>query len=222
MTTTTEVSSNLLSTMNGTTSSTKASSTEEIRNQFLTLLISQMKNQDPMNPMDNAEVTSQMAQLSTVTGINDLNDTVNTLMGNVSSSQYYQASSMIGHGVLVAGDSLSLSDGASYFGVNLPVGADKLTVTIKDSAGNEIKKMSVSGVEAGVLPLSWDGLTDSGTTAADGNYKFEVSATVGSSTVDASALSYQQVLSVSNTSSGVKLNLSNLTSVGTADVVEIF
>jgi flagellar basal-body rod modification protein FlgD len=221
MTTTTQVSDTLLSTMNGTATTSKTSS-DEIRDQFLTLLISQMKNQDPLNPMDNAEVTSQMAQLSTVTGINDLNNTVESIIGNVQTGQYYQATNMIGHGVLVPGNSLTLNEGTAYFGVNVPVGADKLTITVKDASGNQVKQITLSDVEAGVLPLSWDGVTDSGTSSTDGSYKFEVSATVGNSTVDATALSYAQVVSVSNTSSGVKLNLSNLDSVGTSDIVEVF
>ena len=75
---------------------------------FLKLLVTQMKNQDPLNPMDNAEVTSQMAQLSTVTGIDKLNSTVEALSASMLASQSLSAVSMIGHPVLVAGTQIDL------------------------------------------------------------------------------------------------------------------
>ena len=93
----------LLDSVNGKKNST-ANSIDKAQDRFMTLLVTQMKNQDPLNPMDNAQVTSQMAQLSTVTGIDKLNNTLESLIGSVQTGQSYQASSMIGHNVLVAGN----------------------------------------------------------------------------------------------------------------------
>jgi flagellar basal-body rod modification protein FlgD len=218
----TTISTDLLNTMNTRTSSSSSSSASDVQDRFMTLLITQMKSQDPLNPMDNAQVTSQLAQLSTVTGIDKLNTTMESMISNVQSSQTYQASNMIGRYVLTKGDSLTLSENKSYLGVNLPVGADKVTVTIKDASGNQVRQLTLGKQEAGVLPLSWDGYKDDGSKATDGNYKFEVTATTANTSVTATPLSYDQVMSVSNSSSGIKLNLGKLDSIGIDDVVEVF
>ena len=211
----------LLDSVNGKTSTTK-DSVDTAQDRFMTLLITQMKNQDPLNPMDNAQVTSQMAQLSTVTGINKLNSTVESLMSNMQSGQSYQAANMIGHSVLVPGTAVSTTGTGDYFGVDLPIGADKLTVTIKDSAGTTVRTLNLGAQEAGSIPFKWDGFADDGSVAKTGKYKFEIAATTAGQTVSAEALNYAEVMSVSNSTSGVKLNLSNLASVSTTDVKEIF
>ena len=74
----------------------------------MTLLVTQLKNQDPLNPLDNAQVTSQLAQLSTVTGVNKLNTTLESLKASYQSSEALQAANMIGHGVLVEGNYVDL------------------------------------------------------------------------------------------------------------------
>ncbi len=226
MTTTVQSTSNtasqaLLDSVNGTKNNTKTN-VDATQDRFLKLLVTQMKNQDPLNPMDNAQVTSQMAQLSTVSGIDKLNTTMESLIGSVQSSQSYQASSMIGHNVLVTGNDVTTTGTGGYFGVDLPVGADKLTVTIKDTAGATIRTLTPGAQTAGTLPLNWDGFADDGSIAKSGSYKFEVAATVAGQSAAAEGLSYAKVMSVSNGASGIKLNLNNLASVSTSDVKEIF
>lgn len=211
----------LLDTVNG-TKKTNSSSVADVQDRFMTLLVTQMKNQDPLNPMDNAQVTSQMAQLSTVTGIDKLNDTMAALISSVQVGQSYQATSMIGHNVLVSGNTVSTEGAGGYFGVELPVGADKLSITIKDSAGNTVRNVELGAQSEGTLPLTWDGKTNDGSVAANGDYKIEVAATISGQAVEAASLGYAKVLSVSNMNGGIKLNLSNNSSVGTTDVKEIF
>lgn len=216
-----QVSQSLLDTVNG-KKSTTTDTVNEAQDRFMTLLVTQMKNQDPLNPMDNAQVTSQMAQLSTVTGINKLNDTVAGLISNINIGQTYQAANMIGHSVLVQGSQISHEKTGGYFGVNLPAGADSLTVNIKNGAGITVRTLNFGSQEAGANALNWDGYTDSGALAPTGNYTFEVSGKLGSSTATATPLSFAKVLSVSAENGGVKLNLSNNSTVGTTDVKEIF
>lgn len=217
---TNQVSTSLLNTMNGTTS-TATSSTQEAQDRFMTLLVTQMKNQDPLNPLDNAQVTSQLAQLSTVTGIDKLNTTVESLISNVQSSQALQATNMIGHNVLIAGSTTTLSNGAGLFGIDLPASATNVTVTIRDSAGNAVRTMGLGAVEAGTYPLQWDGKNDQGTAAANGTYKIEVSAKSAEQTVAATTLSMSQVAGVSNSTQGVQLKLSDATSIGLSDIKQI-
>ena len=192
------------------------------QDRFMKLLVEQMKNQDPLNPMDNAQVTSQMAQLSTVTGIDKLNKTLESLISSVQAGQAYQASSMIGHNVLVSGNDVSTSGEGGYFGVDLPSGADKLSIVIKSAAGATIRTVDMGNQDAGTIPLQWDGIADDGTVAKAGSYKFEVTATIGGNGVAADTLNYAKVMSISNSANGLKLNLSNLTAVNTSDVKEIY
>lgn len=214
-----QVSQDLLNTVN-TRSST--STTDETQDRFMTLLVTQMKNQDPLNPMDNAQVTSQMAQLNTVTGINKLNETMSSLIGSVQLGQSYQATSMIGRNVLVEGKTLTHTETGGYFGVNVPNGADSLSVAIKNGSGATIRTLTFGEQDAGVNALSWDGKMDDGTVAPSGDYTYEITAKTGDNTVKSTALSLAQVQSVTTSTSGAKLNLSNNTSVAIADIQEIF
>jgi flagellar basal-body rod modification protein FlgD len=213
----------LQSTVNSTTSSsTTTDSVSETEDRFMKLLIAQMQNQDPLNPLDNAEVTSQMAQLSTVTGITQLNTTLTSLQSSLTSNQTLQAADMIDHGVLVSGSAVTLSSSVGAMGVTLADAADTVTATISDSSGNVVKTISLGAQSAGTLSFTWDGSTDSGTTASDGNYTFSVEASNSGTSVTATTLSYGTVNSVSAGSSGVTLNVGNVGSVSVSDVVQIF
>lgn len=215
------VSADLLAAMNPAKESAK-STAAAAQDRFMTLLVTQMRNQDPLNPLDNAQVTSQLAQLSTVTGIDKLNTTLEALKGSFQSNQSLQAANMIGHGVLVPGSSLSLVDGKAILGVELTEPADSVQVDIKNAAGKVIHHIDLGSKEAGTLPLSWDGATDDGAAAADGKYSFEVSATRGGQKISgASALGFGLVSSVSSGAQGVKLNIPNLGAVNLSDIRQI-
>lgn len=190
-------------------SGSSTAKTETTEDRFLKLLVTQMKNQDPLNPMDNAEVTSQMAQLSTVTGIEKLNETLQSMSAAFASSQSLQAASMIGHGVMTAGSSLTLAGGAAFGGAELQQPVDNMIVTISDKAGNKLHSVNLGPQQAGVVPFQWDGSTDSGVAAADGEYVFKVEAAQSGNPVSAKTLSVGLVDSVSLGSQGVTLNLGN-------------
>ena len=91
--------------------STSASDANESQDRFLKLLVAQLNNQDPMNPMDNAQMTSQMAQINTVTGIQQVNETLKSMATQFSSLQVMQGTSMVGRDVLIEGNTLSPSAG---------------------------------------------------------------------------------------------------------------
>lgn len=219
--TTNEASASLLASVNG-TKNKNSDSINEAQDRFMTLLVTQMKNQDPLNPMDNAQVTSQLAQLSTVTGINKMNDSLEAFMANMQSSQALQASSLIGHEVLVEGNDVSFDGTNGYFGVELPTSTDALTITITDTAGNPIRKITLNNQDEGIIPLSWDGYGDDGTQVEAGNYQFSVSATIGGEAATATGLSLTQINSISSSSSGIKLNLNNADTVTSAELKQIF
>jgi flagellar basal-body rod modification protein FlgD len=214
-----DVSSSLLASLNG--AGTAAKTGDDPQDRFLKLLVTQMKNQDPLNPLDNAQVTSQLAQISTVSGIDKLNTTLQSMVSGLDASQSLSATSMIGRGVLVPGSTLQLANGKAQFGVDLLQPADKVTVTVLDGSGKAIHSVDLGPQQAGALGFQWDGATDSGAAAADGSYTFKVSATVAGKNVDAQGLSAGLVDSVTRGTQGVRLNLGTLGSAALADVKEI-
>jgi len=218
-----------MTTMNGTPSTTN--SIQSAQNQFMTLLTTQMKNQDPLNPMDNAQVTSQLAQLSTVTGINQVNASINAMNSNFQASQSLQAANMIGHGVLVPGNSVALttttnasgvSSTAGVLGLNLPQNITSGKVSITNAAGQVVKTIDLGSMSQGVQTVSWDGSTDAGGAAPAGTYSYSVTAASGASAVTPTKLEFGMVSSVSSGSQGVTLNLANLGAAAMSSVVQIF
>ncbi|HUL93793.1 MAG TPA: flagellar hook assembly protein FlgD [Burkholderiales bacterium] len=199
-------------------------SADELQQRFLTLLVTQMQNQDPLNPLDNSQVTTQLAQLSTVSGIGQLNTTMQSLAASFSATQTLQAAGLIGRSVMVAGTQLDLSSGQGVFGVQLAQPVDSLKVTIFDSAGNVVDVADAGPQQAGIVALHWDGTTASGGTAADGRYRFAVSAVSGGKPVAAAGavtLSVKQVSSVSAGASGAQLNLGDGSSASLSDIKQI-
>jgi flagellar basal-body rod modification protein FlgD len=200
---------------------TTASSTEDTQNRFLKLLVTQLKNQDPLNPMDNAEMTSQLAQMSTVSGIETLNSTLNSLVDSIGNSQSMQAASMIGKSVLVSGSQLALSEGVAYAGVNLASAADQVTLKILDSTGAVLQTTKLGAHDAGIFNIGWDGTTDAGTKAADGVYKFSVEAVQAGNKVTADTLQIGTVSALVRSGSGFLLDLGALGRVDFKNVQQI-
>jgi flagellar basal-body rod modification protein FlgD len=191
-------------------SAASKSQISEAQDRFLKLLTTQLKNQDPLNPLDNAQVTSQLAQISTVSGIEKLNATLQALVQDSLDTQTTQAASLVGHAVLVPGGGLQLSGSAAVGGVELPGSADDVTVTIKDANGLAVKTISMGALSAGVHNFSWDGKTDSGAQAVDGNYSIAVAAKQGGESVTATALTLGAVRSVIRDSQSFSLDLGTL------------
>lgn len=205
-----------------TATGTSSSGVQATEDRFLKLLVTQMKNQDPLNPLDNAQVTSQMAQLSTVTGIEKLNSSLDAMSRSFQANQSLQASTMIGHSVLVPGNTLTLKDGTAIAGLDLQGDADKVEVTIRDKGGFVVQTVDLGKQKAGSLPFAWDGKDNGGNKAADGNYTFDVKATIGTDKVTVDKLALGQVTSVTLGTAGISLDVAGLGSVEAAKVKQIF
>jgi len=203
-------------------SSAATDAAKETEDRFMKLLVAQMKNQDPLKPLDNAQLTSQLAQLSTVSGINKLNDTFAAFQASMQAGQSYQAANMIGHGVFVADSGIALSKSQGILGVELASAADTVNVTIRDAVGKAVRTMNLGAKQSGIVSLTWDGKTDSGAIAADGAYKFEVAASNAGTKVGATTLSFGEVVSVTTGTSGVKLNVPNIGAVSMSDIHQIY
>ncbi|EZI24824.1 MULTISPECIES: flagellar hook assembly protein FlgD [Pseudomonas] len=201
---TSTISSSVLSTMNSTstTAESSTSASDELQDQFLTLLTTELQNQDPTDPMDNSEMVTQLAQISTISSIEDVTSTLEGISGQISASETLQASALVGNGVLIDGNTIQVDDGVTTpFGVTLDSDADSVTVTIKDSSGTVVRTLDEGEMSAGTQSLSWDGLQDDGTTAADGAYTFSISATTDDVAVASTALKYALVTGVTTDSS---------------------
>lgn len=197
---------------------TTTSSTDESQSTFLKLLTTQLQNQDPMNPVDNAQTTSQLAQISTVDGITKLNATLEKLMSSYQSSEAMQAASLVGRGVLVEGSGLQLTKGMAIGGVQLDSAADKVSVAIIDGNGLELERIDLGARQAGTHEFAWDGKTTNGTAAADGNYTLKVMATQGARSVTAQALELATVNGVITGGSEVQVDVGRLGRVSTSDI----
>ena len=152
-------------------STTGASSTSLGGTDFLTLMLAQLKNQDPTSPVDSNTFLTQLAQLSEVQGITSLNTSFSTLSSSLSSSQALQASSLLGHQALVNSSTATLAAGATVTGaVNIPQTTSQVVLNISDSSGALVSQINLGAQSAGLASFSWNGTTSSGSQAPAGTY----------------------------------------------------
>lgn len=222
MTITTSYTSLIDSINNQSGSKTTTSETAELQDRFLKLLTTQLQNQDPMNPMENAELTSQLAQLSAVEGISKLNGTLETLLSGYQASQTMQAASLINRTVLADGDSIDLNSGLGAAAFELAKGADKVMVKIQDANGNEVRTLALGAQESGLVKFGWDGLDNGGQPVADGNYWYVVEAEQAGSFVDATPLALTTVRSVVLSNNTVELDTASSGTLRLDQVRQIF
>ncbi|AUT60844.1 MULTISPECIES: flagellar hook assembly protein FlgD [Paraburkholderia] len=223
------VSQTLLDTMNGTgsasssSSSSSATSGSDLQNTFLQLLIAQMKNQDPTNPMDSSQMTSQLAQINTVTGIAQLNTSLSSLATQLTTNQQTQAASLISATVLAPGDGFSVASGkATGFGVTLANDATDVQVTVKNSAGQIVNTIDLGKQSAGTIPIGWTPVDTAGNALPDGNYTITASGTTANGTTSPATLSAATVQGVIKQPDGTPgLVLSNGKTVGLTSIAAI-
>jgi len=223
------VSQTLLDTMNGTgsasssSSSSGATSGSDLQNTFLQLLIAQMKNQDPTNPMDSSQMTSQLAQINTVTGIQQLNTSLTSLASQLTTNQQTQAANLISATVLAPGDSFAVASGkATGFGVTLANDATDVQITVKNSAGQIVNTIDLGKQPAGTIPIGWTPVDKSGNTLPDGTYTITASSTTASGTGSPTTLSAATVQGVLKQPDGTPgLVLSNGKTVGLSTIAAI-
>jgi flagellar basal-body rod modification protein FlgD len=140
---------------------------------FLQLLVTQLKNQDPLSPQDNGAFVSQLAQFSSLEGINNLNDSVNNISSNYSSSQALQASSLVGRSIITQTDKALVDTSKSMTGsVAVTAATGDVSVKITDKDGVVVRTLDMGAQSAGSSDFIWDGKNDAGKVAAAGTYTF--------------------------------------------------
>ena len=186
-----------------TASASDAKATSE---RFLKLLVAQMQNQDPLSPMDNAQVTSQMAQINTVSGIEKLNLTVQGLSSQFAQLQAVQGVSLVGHDVVVPGNTLQVAeDATAQAGYELANPADQVKVEILAPSGKVIDTLNLGAQTSGVHSFDWQ----AGANASATGLRFRVTATSGSVNTAATTLVRDKVAAVSTANSVFSLELEN-------------
>jgi flagellar basal-body rod modification protein FlgD len=190
----------------------------EASDRFLKLLVTQMQNQDPLNPTDNAQITSQMAQINTVTGIDKLNTTMTTMGATFTQMQMMQGASLVGHQVLLEGNQLTMgADGKASAGYDLAGKAAKVQIDIMDAAGNKLDTVTQTSVAAGQQGFKWTppaGTSTSGLT-------FKVTATGGGKAITATPLMTDQVDAVRTSNGALTLELHNGGSTAYTKVIAV-
>jgi flagellar basal-body rod modification protein FlgD len=188
-------------------SSAKASADAASADRFLKLLVTQLQNQDPLNPMDNAQITSQMAQINTVTGLQTLNTSVQGLNAQFVQLQALQGAALVGREVTVQGNRMAVNaeTGQGLGGFDLGLPADAVKVEILNAAGRVVDTLNLGAQDAGRHDIPWNA---SAAVAAnpDTEFRFRVSATSGAKTLETTPLMRDLVQSISTSGSGLVLN----------------
>ena len=181
------------------------------QDRFLKLLVAQLNNQDPMNPMDNAQMTSQIAQINTVTGIQQLNTTMTSMASQFASLQVMQGGAMVGRDVLTEGSTLTTNPETQVASGSFDLSgtATNVTVQVLSPGGQVLENISVGALDKGRHNFEWDASKYSGA----GAVSFRVVATNGADKIAATTLTRDKVVSVSSENNALVLQLSSGASV---------
>lgn len=184
------------------------------KNEFLNLLVAQLNNQNPLEPQGNGEFIAQLAQFSSLEGIEKLNTSMESLLSSYQSSQALQASSLVGRKVIVPSEKAVVDTSESFkASLVLPVSSSNVYVNVYDDAGALVTRVNLGEQAAGNVSFIWDGKDASGNLMPPGTYKFEAQATYDGETKGLYTLLPANVDSVTLGGSELILNLAGLGSV---------
>ncbi|MGP7794763.1 flagellar hook assembly protein FlgD [Sphingomonas sp. CLY1604] len=202
-------------TASGASTTAKTNKTTLDQSDFLTLLTTQLKNQDPLAPMDNTQMVAQMAQFSSVAGISEMNKTLSTVATKLGSTTASDAMSYVGKTVLTEGSTAyPKSSGGLDAAVELDDVATQVTVSISDANGGTLRQLQLGAQKKGTASFEWDGKDSAGNSVGSGPFTITALATNGDSAVTSRTLVWAPVESVSLPSSGTPV----LKVVGVGDV----
>lgn len=205
-------------------SNSKAGSQDLKQDDFMKLMLAQMKNQDPFEPLDNAEFLGQMAQFSTVSGIEEINQSMSSLADSLTSSQMLNAATLVDRSALVASKSLSFDGQSSINGrLELPVSSSGVQVEIVRSNGEIARRLALGPQSAGQVAYQWDGRDGSGVLLPPGNYTVRASYFDGKEQAALTNFVQAKITSVSMMSGGgnAEVELQGLGSFKLSDVKSI-
>lgn len=202
---------------------TLGTSAKETQDYFMKMLLAQIQNQDPLNAQDPAQMTSQLTQLNTASGIERLNSSISAMLEQTSAQAFMSNASLIGSQVLAKGDVLSLGEsGEVGFGLKLAGGSAKTTVKLMAADGSVIDELSLGALSAGVHSFTWDGAGYDGTRAASGQYRLLAEASDGQGTpVLTNAMTQGLVSAVNRTDAGAQFLTADGRSLAPVDLFQL-
>jgi flagellar basal-body rod modification protein FlgD len=209
----------------GTGSAPAANGTTLGGTDFLTLMLAQLKNQDPTSPVDSNTFLTQLAQLSEVQGITSLNTSFGALSSSLTSNQALQASSLLGHQALVTSSTATIAAGGTVTGaVNVPQTTSQVVLNISDSSGVLVGQFNLGAQPAGLTSFSWDGTEGNGSKAPAGTYTLTAQyagATKGGAAATTLVNGTIESVSMGAGSTGMTLNVAGVGSVPYSSVQQI-
>lgn len=196
-------------------------SAADLSKNFLKMLTVQLQNQDPMNPMDNAAMTSQLAQLNQVDGINKLNTSVNALVAQMQSANFMNLASSVGKTALAEGSQIYFSGHAVGMAAKLDAPVDSLKAVIRDGSGQIVNQFDFGPTPAGMNDFIWDGGDDAGKQVKAGLYTLELTAqdTQGKTSTPKTYVG-ATVSSIGQEGSDMKVGLSDGRNILSTDIVK--
>lgn len=192
--------------------------------EFLSLMLAQIQNQDPFEPMENGEFIAQMAQFATVDGIEDMRTSIANLNDTMTSSQAVTASTLVGRGVLAPADTVQF-DGTTPVTVSILAdpGASRLTLDVLDAAGALVARREVTPAPGGTTRIEWDGRASNGAALPAGAYRLQAQA--GSNgefvAVDTAVEKRIDSVTIGSSISDLQLNLNDGRSMKFSDAREL-
>lgn len=204
---------------------TKPQKQELGQEQFLELMTTQLTHQDPTSPMENGDFLAQMAQFSTVEGINALQTSFETFAASMTSNQALQAAGLVGHSVAFPSDSAVLAVDKPVSGnIKLEQSTPQLSINILDQNGVLVKTLNLGSQAEGITKFEWDGLLDDGNYAEPGVYKLDAQALFDGENTALETIVSATVESVDlgNPQTGIVLNLEQLGSIEFSKVNQVF
>lgn len=193
------------------------------KNEFMELMIAQLKNQNPLEPQDNGEFISQLAQFSSLEEMQGLSGSVDDVANQFRSTQALQASAMVGRTVL-APSSVGIlgAEGEISGNVNVPASTSGLRVSIENQNGERVRQIDMGSQQAGVTGFSWDGKDGNGNSLPPGPYKVVAEASYPDGPEQLGTMMSANVDSVSLGKGGnITLNLAGMGSIALSEVEQI-
>ena len=188
--------------------------------QFMELMVTQFRNQDPFKPLDSSQFLGQLAQFSTVSGIADMQASLATLVSSLQGDRMLSGSALVGHEVLVpASKGFIGAEGSLRGAIDVPEGTQQVVVNVRDSAGQLVRRFTAPAT-AGTMDFAWDGTREDGTRVPAGQYAIEAHGVTGGATESLDVLLVDRVESVTLDASTQALVL-NTSTQGTVSLATV-
>jgi flagellar basal-body rod modification protein FlgD len=216
--TTQSILDKLNGTVNGGKPATATNNSTLDQTAFLKLLTTQLKTQDPTQPVDNTQMLAQLAQFSSVSGIAEMNASLKAMASDISASRVGDAASWIGKSALVSSSTMTpFSDGTYAGELSLPSDVTNVSISFTDSNGQQVFSKTLGAQSAGALPFTWNGKDDNGATVATGPLTVKVTATGTDGTVTPTVSTWTQITGVQSPAAGDTKLVTALGQIAPAD-----